>query len=85
MGTDDTGNIYWYQDGAHAVDRDMRGHTGLMMTFRQGSVYARSLKQKLNTRSTTETELVAVDACISQNLWALYFTNHQGRFLEEND
>jgi hypothetical protein len=31
LGTDDSGNIYWYQDGAHAVHRDMRGHTGLMM------------------------------------------------------
>ena len=50
LGTDDSGNIYWYQDGAHAVHRDMRGHTGLMMTFGTGAVYARSTKQKLNTR-----------------------------------
>jgi hypothetical protein len=52
IGTDKTGNIYWYKDGAHAVHRDMRGHTGLMMACGQGAVYARSLKQKLNTRKT---------------------------------
>jgi hypothetical protein len=84
LGTDESGNIYWYQDGAHAVHRDMRGHTGLMMTFGQGAVYARSLKQKLNTRSSTETELVAFDDGMPQNLWALYFTKHQGRFLKDN-
>jgi hypothetical protein len=84
LGTDNSGNIYWYQDGAHAVHRDMRGHTGLMMTFGQGAVYARSLKQKLNTRSSTETELVAFDDGMPQNLWALYFTKHQGRFLNDN-
>jgi hypothetical protein len=54
LGIDGSGNIYWYKDGAHAVHRDMRGHTGLMMTSGQGAVYARSLKQKLNTRSSTE-------------------------------
>ena len=84
LGADDSGNIYWYKDGAHAVHRDMRGHTGLMMTFGQGAVYARSLKQKLNTRSSTETELVSFDDGMPQNLWALYFTKHQGRFLKDN-
>jgi hypothetical protein len=38
LGADGSGNIYWYKDGAHAVHRDMRGHTGLMMTFGQGAV-----------------------------------------------
>jgi hypothetical protein len=84
LGADGSGNIYWYKDGAHAVHRDMRGHTGLMMTFGQGAVYARSLKQKLNTRSSTETELVSFDDGMPQNLWALYFTKHQGRFLNDN-
>jgi hypothetical protein len=84
LGTDGSGNIYWYQDGAHAVHRDMRGHTGLMMTFGQGAVYARSLKQKLNTRSSTETELVAFDDGMPQNIWAKYFTKHQGRFLKDD-
>jgi hypothetical protein len=84
LGTDGSGNIYWYKDGAHAVHRDMRGHTGLMMTFGTGAVYAASLKQKLNTRSSTETELVAFDDGMPQNIWTKYFTKHQGRFLKDN-
>ena len=84
LGTDGSGNIYWYKDGAHAVHRDMRGHTGLMMTFGKGAVYGASLKQKLNTRSSTETELVAFDDGMPQNIWTKYFTKHQGRFLKDN-
>jgi hypothetical protein len=84
LGTEGSGNIYWYKDGTHAVHRDMRGHTGLMMTFGTGAVYAASLKQKLNTRSSTETELVAFDDGMPQNIWTKYFTKHQGRFLKDN-
>ena len=62
----------------------MRGHTGLMMVFGQGAVNARSLKQQLNTRSSTETELILFDDGMPQHLWALYSTMHQGRFLKNN-
>ena len=30
LGTDESGNIYWYKDSAHVVHRDMRGHTGII-------------------------------------------------------
>ena len=39
----------------------MKSHTGATMSLGQGCVYSMSLKQKLNTRSSTEAELVAVD------------------------
>ena len=86
LGADISGNIlyYWYKDGVHAVHYNMRGHTGLMMVFGQGAVNEQSLKQKLNTRSSTETELVLFDDGMSQHLWVLYFTKHQGRFLKDN-
>ena len=38
----------------------------------------RSRKQKLNTRSSTEAELVAVDDCMSQILWTKHFLEEQG-------
>ena len=86
LGADISGNIlyYWYKDGVHAVHYNMRGHTGLMMVFGQGAVNEQSLKQKLNTRSSTETELVLFDDGMPQHLWVLYFTKHQGRFLKDN-
>ena len=33
LGTDKSGNIHWYKDGAHAVHPNMRGHTGLVITL----------------------------------------------------
>ena len=43
-----------------------------------GSIYSTSQKQKLNTRSSTETELVAVDDFMPQILWTKYFLDAQG-------
>ena len=37
LGTDNIGNIYWWKDGAHAVHQDMKGNTGLVMSFRHGA------------------------------------------------
>ena len=39
-----------------------------------------SRKQKLNTRSSTEAELVAVDDMASQVMWTNYFLQKQGYF-----
>ena len=43
-----------------------------------GSITSFSTKQKLNTRSSTEAELVAVDDAMSQILWSRSFLQHQG-------
>lgn len=37
-----------------------------------------SQRSKLNTRSSTETELVTVDQFMPQVLWSLYFAQDQG-------
>ena len=33
LGSDKSGNIYWRKDGEHSVRQDMKGHTGLVMSF----------------------------------------------------
>jgi hypothetical protein len=38
----------------------MRGHTGYAISLGKGTILAGSMKQKINTRSSTESELVAV-------------------------
>ena len=43
-----------------------------------------SSKQKLNTRSSTEVELVGVDDMISKVLWTRLFMEAQGYDIEEN-
>ena len=44
----------------------------------RGSVQTYSSKQKLNTRSSTEAELVGVDDIMSQLMWTKYFLKAQG-------
>ena len=44
----------------------------------KGSITASSTKQKLNTWSSTEAELVAVDDAMSQIIWSKLFLQQQG-------
>jgi hypothetical protein len=65
-------------DGSHAVHADYKGHTGSAMTLGKGSMMSMSNKQKLNTKSSTETELVAADEVLDQALWTKNFLEAQG-------
>jgi hypothetical protein len=49
-----------YVDASFAVHPNMRGHTGGGLTMGRGFPISTSTKQKLNTRSSTESELVGV-------------------------
>ena len=48
------------------------------MTLGRGAVVSFSRKQKINTRSSTESELVEVDNVMHTILWSLYFIQEQG-------
>jgi len=54
-------NLTWYIEGSYAVYDDMKGQNGLLLMIGKNAVLSRSNKQKVNTRSSTETELIAVD------------------------
>ena len=62
----------------------MKSHTGAIMTMGRGAIQFISSKQKMNTRSSTEAELVAVDDVIAQILWTLRFLLAQGYPVEAN-
>src|SRR6056300_1625956 len=50
----------------------------------RGAFYARSACQKLNTTSTTESELVGASDCLGQTLWTVNFLEHQGIKVRKN-
>ncbi|GKY97397.1 hypothetical protein MPSEU_000698200 [Mayamaea pseudoterrestris] len=75
---DQSGIVQWWVDASYAVHPDMKGHTGGTMTLGQGSVYSTSAKQKLVTRSSTESEVVGVHDVLPQLLWTGYFLKAQG-------
>jgi hypothetical protein len=54
--------IKWYVDASFAVHPDYKSHTGATMSYGDGDGVVQSIsrKQKLNTRSSTESELVRV-------------------------
>jgi hypothetical protein len=76
--------IKWWVDGAFAVHNDMKSHTGALMYLGKGAAYATSTRQKLNTRSSTEAELVGMDNLMALVLWTLYFLEAQGYSVDDN-
>jgi hypothetical protein len=56
----------------------MKSHTGYVLTLGRGAVISASRKQSLNTRSSTEAELVSADDAAGPMLWTLRFLQSQG-------
>ena len=54
--------FFTWVDALFAMHKNMQGHTGGAMSMRYGMIHCRSIKQKLNTKSTNESELVDTSA-----------------------
>jgi hypothetical protein len=79
-----SGILKWWVDGSFGVHPNMRGHTGGGLSMGRGFPIVSSTKQKLNTRSSTESELVAVDDKMPAVLWTRLFLEAQGYEVNEN-
>jgi hypothetical protein len=73
LGADNEGMLMWYINASFAVHPNMRGHTGAGMIMGRGFLISVSTKQKLNTKSLTESELVGVEDMMPIILWTCYF------------
>jgi hypothetical protein len=71
-------SILAYIDASYGVHWDMKSHTGVVIGIGQGPVYAKSGTQKLNTKSSTEAELVGVSDSTGQVVWTRNFLLEQG-------
>jgi hypothetical protein len=76
--------IRWWLDASFAVHPDMRSHTGAVMSLGKGAIIAMSTKQKINTRSSCESELVSFDDIIPKCMWTKLFIEAQGYGVENN-
>jgi hypothetical protein len=56
----------------------MRSQTGGVTTFGQGGLICRASKQKINTKSSTEAELVGASDYMSNTVWVHNFMAAQG-------
>ena len=70
--------IKWYVDALYGVHSDCKGHTGMMMTLGAGASMAMSKAHKLNTKRSTEAELVGVYDALPDMFGGKYFLEAQG-------
>ena len=76
--SDGSNIVKWWADASYAVHPDMKSHTGGALSLGKGVIYGTSRRQKLNTNSSTEAELVGVSDVMPQVLWTRYFLEAQG-------
>jgi hypothetical protein len=65
-------------DTAFAIHNDYKGHTGATKSLGKGTIHAESSKQHLNTKSSTETELVGLSDYFPQAIHCRNFLIEQG-------
>jgi len=63
----------WYIDGSYVTHKDMKGQNGVVLVTGDCAVLFRSSKQKINTRSSTESELLVVDDALPTIQWTKNF------------
>ena len=78
LSADKANVVKWYVDASYAIHPDMKSHTGSVLTMGGGAIQAKSVKQKINTKSSTEAELIAGDDILPDALWTGYFLKEQG-------
>lgn len=67
-----------YVDASFGVHPDFRSHTGMVVSLNGSTVSAKSTKQKMNVRSSTEAELVGIHDCLPNILFIRNLLNGQG-------
>jgi hypothetical protein len=67
-----------YIDASHAVHDDHKGHTGTIISLGRGPIYAKSGAQRINSKSSTESELIGLSDSASQVIWTRNFLVSQG-------
>ena len=62
----------------------MRSHAGATLFIGKGAIESVSSKQKINTRSSTDAETVAVDDVIARVMWTKLFLEEHGCKITKN-
>jgi hypothetical protein len=84
VAADDLSKLLTWVDAGYAIHHDMRGHTRGAMSFDTGIIHGKASKQRLNTKSSTETEVVGASDYLPYNMWMQHFMEAQGYTLDEN-
>jgi hypothetical protein len=78
------GILKWWVDALFAIHPNIRGYLGGGLSLGRGFLIVSSTTQKINTRSSTETEIVGADDFIPAICWTRYFMKGQGYGVKDN-
>ena len=78
MSAEDLTTIRAWADASYAIHYVIRGHTGGVISFGIGVTHHKSHKQKLNAKSSTETEIIGASDYLPWLLWTKRFMEKQG-------
>ena len=84
LSTDVTHILKWWVDSAFAVHPNMQGHYGGGLLLGRGFPIIGSTKQKLNTRSSTKSEVFGANDYMPPICWTRYFLEAQGYCVDDN-
>jgi len=73
MGAESLNKVQSCVDAAYAVHLDMSSHTCGINSFGFGGFMGKSTKQKLNTKSSTEAELMGDSDYLPNTIWLKLF------------
>ena len=76
--------LFTWIDAAYAVHANMRGQTGGDISMGYGLLHGKSSKQKINVKSSTESELVKTCEYLPYNIWLIMFMEAQGYGIKNN-
>jgi hypothetical protein len=74
--------VFGFVDASYGVHVDYKSHTGTVIGIGKGPIYAKSTTQKLNTKSSTEAELVGLSDSAAYIIWVRNFLIEQGYNVE---
>lgn len=70
--------VLTYIDASYGVHWDAKSQTGMSISLGKGPIFAKSTKQKLVSKSSTEAELIGLSDSFTQAIWTREFLIEQG-------
>ena len=71
-------------DASYVTHDDRKSHTGGCYSLGTGLTHHKTSKQKINTRSSTEAELVGASDYVAYTVWITGFLKYQGYKVRNN-
>jgi hypothetical protein len=78
LGADSLNTFMSWVDASFASHPDMRSHTGGVLSFGRGGIVCKSRKQHLNSKSSTQAELIGASDYLPHTLYVKHFMKAQG-------